>query len=90
MEHTITKTIPEHTEEVYDKTTCDSCGKDLECESCDEFDTVTIEWERGTRGHGEADTYTDDVDLCGKCFETRLKPFLISEMGCKIVTKNKW
>ena len=79
------KTIPESTKSVLVKTTCDICLCEIKDKTFIRND-VEISHEHGDVFPEGGYTDTDFVDLCGKCFQEKLIPWLISQ-GCKIQTK---
>jgi hypothetical protein len=80
MKHYREVTVPQRTKKVLDKIICDLCnvivGDGLEVWEVDEV-TVSRKtgWNYPDGGNGD----TISVDLCGKCFNEKLLPFLKSE-----------
>lgn len=70
-------TVPARTEDVVVSTMCDLCHEKIE-QGMYEVNEVTIRFTKGDEypegGSGEETT----VDMCGKCFESKLIPWLAS------------
>ena len=88
MRHTkeVTKTYTS-TETV--KVTCDLCGERIVNIAYD-VDDVTIERDLGTRYPEGSHGSTFRVDMCGKCFETKLVPWLSSLTPNVVVQEEVW
>lgn len=75
MQHIKTVEVPAATKEVVDFITCDLCGKRITTEGF-EVDEVNVEHRTGENypegGSGEQ----VEFDLCGKCFDEKLTPWL--------------
>jgi hypothetical protein len=80
------KIIPESVKKVLVKTTCDMCGGEIKTNGFD-YDEVEISREHGSVYPEGGFTDTDFIDLCGKCFQEKLIPWLKSQ-GCEIQTKD--
>jgi hypothetical protein len=78
MKHMRTEQIPATTREVVDKVTCDLCGTEINCRGGD-AEEVEVKHRTGFSypegGAGEEVS----VDLCGKCFDEKLVPWLRSQ-----------
>mgnify|MGYP000854857557 CR=1 FL=1 len=74
--------VPEHTIEVVSKVVCDLCGEEIKREKFS-AEEVIIKYTKGESypdcGNGE----DIEVDMCGKCFDEKLAPWLISQ-GAKL------
>jgi len=85
MKHIKTVKVPETTRQITDFVTCDLCGVEITCGNY-EVDEVEISCKTGSSypegGCGEEIV----VDMCSKCFENELIPWLKSK-GVKIETK---
>lgn len=86
MKHYKTVTIPEYTKNVEDKVTCDLCGAKI-VEKTYEENEVTIKHRYGSNypegGHGKE----VEVDMCDKCFKSKLMPWLSSQ-GVQLIERN--
>lgn len=86
MKHMKTITVPAHSKEVIDYVTCDLCGEKIINRSDYSLDEVEVRHKSGVAypdgGHGDE----VEVDVCGKCFDTKLVPWLISQ-GAKIQSR---
>lgn len=75
MEHKVEKVIPETTKIVVEKVTCDLCGSEIAPKGYN-IDEIIVSHVTGCStpdgGYGDRIEY----DLCGKCFDTRLVPWL--------------
>lgn len=80
------KVIPESTKKVLVETTCDMCKKEI-TGSFYEADEVKISRNHGTQYPEASYTKKDYVDLCGKCFQEKLIPWLKSQ-GCEMQTED--
>lgn len=81
MKHYETVTVPAHLEEKHVRTTCDLCG-DAMVDLMHERDEVSISIERRKSDHAYPEAEWGEVtrmDICGKCFESKLIPFLKSQ-----------
>ena len=78
MKHYEEIEIPAKTEKILSKITCDMCGREIKREAYS-AEEVKIKHRTGSSypegGVGET-TY---VDLCGKCFDEKLIPWLRSQ-----------
>ncbi len=79
------KTIPESVEKVLIKTTCDMCKGEIKT-GCFEVNEVEISHEHGSVYPDSGYTDTNFIDLCGKCFQEKLIPWLKNQ-GCEVQTK---
>ena len=79
MKHYETQEIPAKKKKVLVRTTCDICGADTETASSYEIDEVCIERRHGNVFPGDDNSLTESYDICGKCFETKLQPWLSSQ-----------
>jgi hypothetical protein len=80
MKHYKEETVPQHTTEVLDQTTCDLCNVDVGAElDTWEVDEVTVSRKAGCSYPDGGNGDTISVDLCGQCFNEKLLPFLKSE-----------
>ena len=80
------KTVQRHyKEDIVDFTTCDMCKKIIPYPSTYDVDEVRVSHEFGAQYPDPQDRYTTTVsiDLCGKCFDGRLIPWL-KEQGCDV------
>ncbi len=87
MKHYKTVEVPETTEQVLERTTCDLCGGEIS-EGSYEVNEVEIRHKTGNcypeTGFGEEVR----VDMCGECFTEKLTPWLVAQ-GVK-VTEVEW
>lgn len=75
MKHYKTIEVPARTERNHVHTTCDLCGEKIA--SCvHEVDEVVIEHRTGEQYPAGGWGTTISVDMCGKCFDTKLTPWL--------------
>lgn len=78
MKHMKTVGVPATTKEVVDFVSCDLCGAKLG-ESRYDIDEVIVRHKTGSNypegGSGEETS----VDMCGRCFDEKLLPFLRSQ-----------
>ena len=77
MKHIETVQVPATTKEVTYKTTCDLCGEEIKRGF---FGAEEVEVRHRT-GHSYPDGGNGDetsVDMCGRCFTTKLVPWLQS------------
>lgn len=96
MKHMKTVLILEHTEEVFDKLTCDVCGAESKWDenwSDKEHEriTTTIQLEdEQSFAHGGTATQTQ-YHICPHCFKTALAQWLESHRNNKAtITKSVW
>lgn len=70
--------VPATTKEVVESVTCDICGAETNKPGYD-IDETTINYRYGER-YPEGGSWSEVVvDLCGKCFEEKLIPWLKSQ-----------
>ena len=79
------KIIPESVKKVLVKTTCDMCNCEIKTGGFD-IDEVQISHEHGSVYPEGGFTETNLIDLCGKCFQEKLMPWLKSQ-GCEMQQK---
>lgn len=75
MRHLTTKEIPARTKQVTDYISCDLC-KDKIVEHDHQVDEVDVSRTTGYRFPGSGQGTITSFDLCGKCFEEKLIPWL--------------
>lgn len=81
MQHMKIVKVPEQTKQVVDFKTCDLCQERLGMPkySGDQLDSVSIQAEKWT-GYAECGDYQKTAfDMCMKCFEEKLIPWLASQ-----------
>jgi hypothetical protein len=79
MKHMKTVVIPETTKQVVDFITCDLCKEKIPKEQSYMVDRVEINHRVGEH-YPEGGYGTDtSVDMCGKCFDEKLIPWLLSQ-----------
>lgn len=86
MKHYRKVTIPEYTKNVEDKVTCDLCGLDIVKEA-HEVNEVTIQHRYGESYPGASWGHEVEVDMCGKCFKSKLMPWLSSQ-GVQLIERD--
>lgn len=69
--------VPGEIKEVYSHITCDLCGEVI-CVKGDEVDEVQVQHKTGYSYPEESSGETTIVDMCGKCFDEKLLPWLHS------------
>lgn len=76
----------EYTKEVEENVVCDLCGKDI-VEGSFEVNEVTVKHKYGHSypegGHGKE----VEVDMCDKCFKSKLMPWLSSQ-GVQLIERD--
>ena len=84
MKHMKTVLILEHTEEVFDKLTCDVCGAESK------WDENWVTKEQESFPHGGQSTQTQ-YHICPTCFKTHLAKWMESHRESKpTVTNSVW
>lgn len=79
MKHTERVVIPEKIETVVTKVTCDLCGRTIKERFVKDIyavDDVVIEYRSGESYPDGSTGETTSVDMCGKCFNEKLIPWL--------------
>lgn len=88
MKHKETKLVPAKEVEVVVKTTCDLCGCDMATATYYSAEQTEVRHKSGhaypESGWGEEVTF----DICGKCFETKLRPWFESQGA--VPTVEEW
>lgn len=84
MQHKKMVVVPATTREFVEKTTCDICQKQIVKEQY-AIDEVTIARRTGSDYPSGSSSKTEFIDMCGECFETKLKEWL-KTMGVKVAT----
>jgi transcription elongation factor Elf1 len=79
MEHMKTIEEPAKMREIVDFVTCDICGSKIETESPYEVNEVKVCHRIGSNYPEGGDGTETSVDLCGKCFDEKLLPWLRSQ-----------
>lgn len=76
MKHTRSVLVPQTWREVVERVTCDMCGAEIKGRTYGDAEEIEVKHRTGTSypegGSGEETS----VDLCGKCFDERLIPWL--------------
>jgi len=89
MQHKKTVEAPATTREVVDFTTCDICGDRIR-EGTYEVSEIEVRHKTGTNypegGSGEE----TEFDICGKCFDEKLVPWLSSQNAEPRKTEWDW
>jgi hypothetical protein len=91
--------VPEKIDKVFSKASCDICGKVSEKNDYDGIDWktpieyfehtfVTISKEEKTSYPEGGDSETSYFEICDKCFDNKVRPFLES-LGAKMYTKER-
>lgn len=82
MEHKKLKTIPSKVEEVIEKITCDICKSEIvRYKGCSIYDVeIYARHSNGTEDGGYSKEYK--FDICWKCFNEKIIPF-IKSFGCE-------
>lgn len=79
MRHMKTIEVPATTREIVDFVTCDICGEKINRSDGYEVNEIEVRHKTGTSypecGSGEETS----VDMCGKCFDEKLVPWLRSQ-----------
>lgn len=79
MKHTKTVEVPATTREIVSYVTCDLCGEKIEGRDTYDVNEVEIRYKTG-RNYPEGGSGDEtSVDMCGKCFEEKLVPWLRSQ-----------
>lgn len=78
MKHMKTVQIPACEELVIDKVTCDLCGSEVDARGYN-VDEVEILHRTGKDYPGDSGGEETSVDMCGKCFDEKLVPWLKSQ-----------
>jgi len=78
MKHMKTEVVPAATREVVDRVTCDLCGSDIVSGNYD-ADEVVVAHKTGNNYPESGSGKETSVDLCGKCFQGKLVPWLRSQ-----------
>lgn len=85
MKNYKTVAVPETTKQVLEKTTCDLCGEEIRKDSY-KVDEVSIKHQTGEAFPEGGDMEETTVDMCGKCFDEKLVPWLKSQ-GAQLSTR---
>lgn len=85
MKHYVDVEIPAKISKRLVKTTCDICTKKIE-EELYTVDEVTIEYKTGSSYPEGGSGDEIGVDMCGKCFNNKLIPWL-KEQGANPTTR---
>ncbi len=83
LEHKKTIDVPATTREVIERVSCDLCGTRTDAQDVVNVDDVTVKRELGVCYPEGSRIETAEVDMCGKCFEEKLVPWL-EEHGARI------
>lgn len=78
MKHYKTRLVPERTEQIVEKTTCDLCSEEIESVSRNR-DEVTVENVTGYSCPSGGSSEYSYVDMCGSCFRSKLIPWLTQQ-----------
>lgn len=79
MKHMKTVAVPATTREVVDFVTCDLCGAKIDTRDNYEVNEVEVHHKTGS-SYPEGGSGEDvSVDMCGKCFDEKLVPWLRSQ-----------
>jgi hypothetical protein len=73
-------------EKIVDFATCDMCKEKIQDTGAYDVNDVRVSHEFGEHYPEDRYTTTVSVDLCGKCFDNRLVPWL-KEQGCEVHTE---
>ena len=86
MRHMKTIQVPATTRQIEDRVTCDLCGEEIKQ---DRFSAEEVEVRHKTgSNYPEGDNGdVTSVDMCGKCFDTKLVPWLRS-IGVEPTTRD--
>lgn len=79
MKHTKTVEVPATTREIISHVTCDLCGAKIETRDPYEVDEVEIRHKTGSNYPEGGSGDEIHVDMCGKCFDEKLVPWLRSQ-----------
>lgn len=91
MEHTKVITVPATTRVAHVKTTCDLCGEVIDhYTSGYDVDEITIERNEGQRYPEGANMTRYDLDMCPKCWVTKLVPWLEEQKVSLRETDTSW
>lgn len=86
MKHMKSVPVPATFRDVVDKITCDICGVEIKAREWGDAEEIEVKHRTGTAypdgGSGEETT----VDLCAKCFDEKLIPWLRAQ-GAQPTTK---
>ena len=77
MRHTETNEV-HRTETIIKKVTCDICGAVITHDDPYDAEEVTVAHKTGTAYSDGGSGETVSVDMCGRCFDERLVPWLKS------------
>lgn len=77
MEHIKTVEVPATIKEVVDFVTCDLCGTKIDVRGYD-VDDVKVSHRTGSNYPEGGNGDETSVDMCGKCFDEKLVPWLRS------------
>lgn len=71
---------------------CDLCGKDVGMHLLNDFqrDDVKVKRRHGTSYPGSGDLTTEEFDLCGPCFTTKLVPWMQAQGAVLQTTEVDW
>jgi hypothetical protein len=78
MQHKQMVEIPATKREVTVKVTCDFCNAEIK-EIPHEPDDINISRRSGSSWPSGGYGGTEEVDMCGNCFDTKLKPWVASQ-----------
>ncbi len=79
MKHLKTIPIPATTREVVDHVSCDLCGTTITENYNYEVNEVEVRHKTGTSYPEGGSSEETSVDMCGKCFDEKLVPWLRSQ-----------
>ncbi len=78
MKHLKTVEVPATTRETVDFVTCDLCGEKIDVRGYD-VDEVEVRHKTGSNYPEGGSGDETSVDMCGKCFDEKLVPWLRSQ-----------
>jgi len=89
MEHTKTVIVPATTRTVVDRVTCDLCGEVIELRSY-EIGDVEIKRSVGEHYPGCGSRTDTEYDICVKCFDGKVVPWLASQGAKPRIKEIDW
>lgn len=89
MKHIKSINVPASSMDVVEKVTCDLCADEIESK---QFitDEAVVSHRKGTSAPEGGDIEETSVDICSKCFQEKLVPWLVSQGATPRTTEESW
>lgn len=90
MNHIKKIEVPATTREVFDFVTCDLCKEKITLASSYDATEIEVRHKSGTNFPDGGSTTEKSFDLCRKCFDNKLIPWLRSQGAEPLIEKHDW